>query len=199
MFFDNHKRFGRNVLLTATGLAMAGLGFGGCSTTKPPPEPTQASQAQPQKVQPAGKQLASAPTNRSGSSSSLDQLRQGQRVGSDASSALKDIYFDFDRYDLQPEARTTLKANADWLKQNPSVTVQIEGHCDDRGTAEYNLALGAKRAQAAKDYLTTLGIPAQRVSTISYGEEIPTCREENEACWQQNRHDRFVTKTSPTS
>jgi peptidoglycan-associated lipoprotein len=93
---------------------------------------------------------------------------------------------------LEGEARETLKANADWLKKNPAARVEIEGHCDERGTNEYNLALGAKRAQAAKDYLVTLGIATERLSTISYGEEIPVCREQNESCWQQNRRDRFV-------
>jgi peptidoglycan-associated lipoprotein len=112
---------------------------------------------------------------------------------------LKDIYFDFDRADLRADARETLKANAQWLKDNPAATVQIEGHCDERGTAEYNLALGARRAQAAKDYLVTLGIPEQRISTISYGQELPVCREHNEECWQKNRHDRFVPKTGPTA
>ena len=77
--------------------------------------------------------------------------------------------------------------------------VLIEGHCDERGTSEYNLALGAKRAQAAKDYLTSLGLDAQRLSTISYGQELPVCTEHNEDCWQKNRHDRFVIKSSPTS
>jgi peptidoglycan-associated lipoprotein len=133
------------------------------------------------------------------SSSSLDQLKQGTRIGTGASDALKDVYFDFDKYDLRSDARDTLKADAEWLKKNPSATVQIEGHCDDRGTAEYNLALGAKRAQTAKDYLVTLGVAAQRMTTISYGEELPVCRDELENCWQKNRHDRFVVKSSPTS
>ena len=113
-------------------------------------------------------------------------------AGTAASDALKDIHFDFDQYSLRSDARDTLKANAAWLKQNPSATVQIEGHCDDRGTNEYNLALGAKRAQAAKDYLVSLGVPSERLSTISYGEELPVCREQNEDCWQKNRRDRFV-------
>jgi peptidoglycan-associated lipoprotein len=132
-------------------------------------------------------------------SSSLEQLQQGKAIGTPPSSALKDIYFDFDSYDLRPDARATLVANANWLKANPSVSVQIEGHCDERGTEEYNLALGAKRAQAAKDYLATLGILSRRLSTISFGEELPVCREHNEECWQQNRHDRFVAKKIPTS
>ena len=120
-------------------------------------------------------------------------------MGTPSSSPLKDIYFDFDRYDLRADARDVLKANADWLKQNPSATIEIEGHCDERGTAEYNLALGAKRAQSAKDYLTTLGVDAQRLSTISYGQEIPVCSEHTEECWQKNRHDRFVPKSLPTN
>jgi len=121
--------------------------------------------------------------------SSLEAAREGKAP---AAGPLKDIYFDFDRYDLKPDARATLKANADWLKANPSARAEIEGHCDERGTNEYNLALGAKRAQAARDYLITLGIAKERISTKSYGEELPACKEQNEGCWQKNRHDRFV-------
>jgi peptidoglycan-associated lipoprotein len=105
---------------------------------------------------------------------------------------LKDVYFEFDRYDLRADARDTLKANADWLKNNPSTRVEIEGHCDPRGTNEYNLALGAKRSQTAKDYLVSLGITGERISTISYGAEIPVCKESTEDCWGQNRRARFV-------
>jgi NDP-sugar pyrophosphorylase family protein len=86
-----------------------------------------------------------------------------------------------------------VEVNADWLKKNPAPRIEIEGHSDERGTNEYNLALGAKRAQAAKDYLTSLGIPADRIATTSYGEEIPVCRSQGEDCWQKNRRDRFVT------
>jgi peptidoglycan-associated lipoprotein len=124
--------------------------------------------------------------------SSLKQLQQGKPPVTPASSPLKDIYFDFDRSDLSADARATLRANADWLKANPAARVEIEGHCDERGTSEYNLALGAKRAQSVRDYLTTLGIAAARLSTISYGEEIPVCREKTESCYQQNRRARFV-------
>lgn len=95
-------------------------------------------------------------------------------------------------YDLRADARATLKTNGEWLKANSAIRVQIEGHADERGTNEYNLALGTKRAQAAKDYLVTLGISAGRLSTISYGEEIPVCREPTEDCWQKNRRGRFV-------
>jgi peptidoglycan-associated lipoprotein len=124
--------------------------------------------------------------------SSLKQLQEGKSTATAASSPLKDVFFEFDRYDLTSDARTTLRANADWLKSNSSTRVEIEGHCDERGTNEYNLALGAKRAQAAREFLSTLGIPADRLSTISYGEEIPVCREHSESCWKQNRRARFV-------
>jgi peptidoglycan-associated lipoprotein len=123
---------------------------------------------------------------------SLDALRKGESSATAATGPLKDVFFEFDRYDLKPDARDTLKTNADWLKRNPSARIEIEGHCDERGTNEYNLALGAKRAQTAKDYLVTLGITSERLSTISYGEEIPVCREQTDSCWQQNRRARFV-------
>ena len=132
--------------------------------------------------------------------SSLKQLQEGKSPVTPASSPMKDIYFGFDRYDLSADARTILRANADWLKNNSSARVEIEGHCDDRGTNEYNLALGAKRAQAAREYLTTLGVAAARLSTISYGEEIPVCKEATESCWSQNRRARFVIlQGRPTS
>ena len=132
--------------------------------------------------------------------SSLQQMQEGKSPVTPASSPLKDVYFDFDRYDLSADARTVLRANADWLKNNPGTRVEIEGHCDDRGTNEYNLALGAKRAQAVREYLATLGVAANRLSTISYGEEIPVCKEETESCWKQNRRARFVIlQGRPTS
>jgi len=100
--------------------------------------------------------------------------------------------FDFDKYDLRTDARTILDRKASFLNQNSSVRVQIEGHTDDRGTAEYNLALGERRANAAKQYLTTAGISAGRLSTISYGEERPLDPAQNEAAWAKNRRDHFV-------
>jgi len=124
--------------------------------------------------------------------SSLKALQEGKLPITPASSPLKDAFFDFDRYDISADARGVLRSNADWLKNNPSVRVDIEGHCDERGTNEYNLALGAKRAQAARDYLTSLGVAPDRMSTTSYGEEIPVCQEHSESCWRQNRRARFV-------
>lgn len=120
---------------------------------------------------------------------SLDQARSGTIGGS---GPLDDIHFDYESFDLADDARQTLKRNADWLGSNRSAHVEIEGHCDERGTVEYNLALGSKRAAAAKSYLTSLGISPDRLTTISYGEELPLCHDPTEACWQQNRRARFV-------
>ena len=107
--------------------------------------------------------------------------------GPQSGGVLRDLYFGYDAYDLSPTERATLQANANWLQSNPQAKVEIEGHCDDRGTVEYNLALGAKRARSVQDYLISLGIQSERLSTISYGEELPLCREEADQCWQQNR------------
>lgn len=138
------------------------------------------------------RQASRADGTRERSRSSLDALREGRSPATPPSSPVRDIYFDFDRYDLSSDARATLKANAEWLKSQPSVRVQIEGHCDERGTNEYNLALGAKRAQSARDYLVTLGVAAERLSMISFGEEIPVCTDRTESCWARNRRARFV-------
>ncbi|MGH7926735.1 MAG: OmpA family protein, partial [Candidatus Binatia bacterium] len=124
---------------------------------------------------------------------SLEALRRGEPAVTSERNALQEIYFGFNRFDLSSDARATLKAAADWLRDNRAVRVEIEGHSDERGTSEYNLALAAKRAYAAKDYLISLGIAEARLSTISYGEEIPVCREPTEQCWRRNRRDRFVT------
>ena len=105
---------------------------------------------------------------------------------------LSEIHFDFDRYNIRPQDADILKKNVDWFKENASTRVRIEGNCDERGTIEYNLALGQKRADAAKSYLTGLGINASLLDTISYGKERPLCKEHNEACWAQNRRDAFV-------
>ena len=104
------------------------------------------------------------------------------------------VFFDTDRYDLSAEAQSQLQKQAAWLKQYPAVTVTIEGHCDERGTREYNLALGERRANAVANYMTALGVDAGRLSVISYGKERPQCTESNEACWAQNR--RGVTSVN---
>ena len=104
------------------------------------------------------------------------------------------VFFDFDKFDLQPVARGTLERQAAWLKRYPAARVVVEGHCDERGTREYNLALGERRATASKNYLVALGVEASRITTISYGKEKPAVPGSNEAAWSQNR--RAVTVVS---
>lgn len=104
---------------------------------------------------------------------------------------LKDVNFAFDSYALDATAKMVLDKNGEWLKANTAKTVQVEGHCDERGTNEYNMALGAKRAQASFNYLRTLGVDASRMSTISYGEELPLDPRHNEEAFAKNRRDHF--------
>jgi len=103
-----------------------------------------------------------------------------------------DIHFDFDKYDIRDDAKPVLERLAQWLKNNPKARVLIEGHCDERGTNQYNLALGERRASATKNYLMALGISSSRIDTVTYGEERPLCREQTEECWQLNRRAHFV-------
>jgi len=105
---------------------------------------------------------------------------------------VRDAYFDYDKADLRPDARTALTKTADFLKNYPRFKVTVEGHCDERGSTEYNLGLGDRRANAVKQFIVSLGVAADRVAVVSYGKEKPFCMESNEACWQQNRRGHFV-------
>jgi peptidoglycan-associated lipoprotein len=111
-----------------------------------------------------------------------------------STAALQRIHFDFDRSNIKPEYEPVLKGNADWMKSHGSTNVTVEGHCDERGSVEYNIALGDRRANSAKNYMMNLGIPASRLSTISYGKERPLCTQSSESCWWQNRRDEFVAR-----
>jgi len=153
-----------------TALLGALLLLAACSS--PPPEPP-----------PAG------PPGGSGGAGSRN-IVPGSQQDLEASAGDR-IFFAFDRSDISPEARETLSRQADWLRRYPNVTVTIEGHCDERGTREYNLALGERRAQAAKNVLVASGIPASRISTISYGKERPAVVGSTEEAYAQNR--RAVT------
>jgi len=106
--------------------------------------------------------------------------------------SVKDIYFDYDKYDLRAEDKATIDADAAFLKAHPSIRFTIEGHCDERGSTDYNLALGDNRANAARTALVNAGIPASQIRVISYGKEKPFCTESTESCWQQNRRAHFV-------
>jgi peptidoglycan-associated lipoprotein len=105
---------------------------------------------------------------------------------------LEDIHYEFDRSTLTTEAQETLKKNADWLRTNSTVAVEVEGHCDERGTIEYNLALGDRRAKSARDYLVNLGIASARMRTISYGKEMPIDPAHTESAWARNRRGHFT-------
>ena len=108
--------------------------------------------------------------------------------------AVKPVYFDFDRWEVRPGEAIVLDANANWLQSNRDTLVIVEGHCDERGTNAYNLALGERRARAVRDYLVSRGVAADRITTVSYGEERPVCTERTEDCWRKNRPAAFVVK-----
>lgn len=175
---------------TALGVFMGLLLVAGCSseTSKKPEGQTLSNPPATFGRAPSGK---SAPSSKgsTGSGSSLDAHREGRAP---ASGPMKEAFFEFDSYNLTSAARAILQANAVWLKANPAANVEIEGHCDERGTTEYNLALGAKRARAAMDYLISLGVSPARIKATSYGEELPVCRQSTESCYQKNRRDRLV-------
>jgi peptidoglycan-associated lipoprotein len=129
------------------------------------------------------------------SPSAMEALSRGLAAVTPPGAALKDIYYEFDSIDLAADAQEVLKHNAEWLKANPAARVEIEGHCDDLGSSDYNLVLGAKRAETAKNFLVNEGIDADRLVTISYGKEAPACYEETEECRVKNRRARFVIFT----
>ena len=121
---------------------------------------------------------------------SLDRAREG--LGPDEGGPLQDVHFAYDSDDLDEAARGTLDQSLVWIRDNPKARIEIEGHCDDRGTVEYNLALGARRAKAVQEYLITQGTAGDRLTTISYGKELPLCQEETEECWARNRRTHSV-------
>jgi peptidoglycan-associated lipoprotein len=112
---------------------------------------------------------------------------------------IKDAFFDFDKSELRQDARDALTKDAEFLRSYPQARISIEGHCDERGSTEYNLGLGQRRAEAAKNFLISLGIPADRMTTVSWGKERPFCTEHNEACWSQNRRAHLVLVQSTDS
>jgi peptidoglycan-associated lipoprotein len=122
--------------------------------------------------------------------SSLERARRG--LPPEEGGILGDVRFGYDSADVEADALDVLSRNVEWLRQNRNAKVELEGHADSRGTIEYNLALGAKRAKSVKDHLVGQGIASDRVSTISYGEELPLCQEETDACWARNRRVHFV-------
>ena len=128
----------------------------------------------------------------SGSSSRFGDSEQEARTGDfKSTNKLQDILFNFDRYDLDDESRSILRSNAEYLKASPMAKIEIQGHCDERGTNNYNIALGERRAQSTKMYMVSQGISSKRIHTISYGEEKPFCFDSNNSCWAKNRRAHF--------
>ena len=176
----------------ATTQAAAPAPTGTASTMAPgSSQPSTATPSGPSSLQPGGGGATATPTPAPGAS----QTARPAVKGFEAVPELQDIYFDFDKYDIRPSDTRTLDANAAWLKSNPNHLVLIEGHADERGTNEYNLALGERRAKSTMNYLVSQGVQANRITIISYGEERPNCQEHTEACWAKNRRSHFLVKT----
>jgi peptidoglycan-associated lipoprotein len=173
------------------GLLILLLAFAGCSTSDTPTPKLFSSPESLSNI--SGASSAHSP-------SAMEAISRGVAAVTPPGAALKDVYYQFDSVQLETDAQETLKKNAEWMKEHPKVRVEVEGHCDDIGSAEYNLALGAKRAQVAKDFLVSQGVATERLVTISYGKEAPACFDHTEECRVKNRRARFVMFTEvPTS
>ncbi len=123
---------------------------------------------------------------------SVDAKDKGQQYAESRESLFSDILFEYDKYDVKETYKQTLQSVSLWMSKNTTARLSLEGHCDERGTNEYNLALGDRRAKAVKDYLVSLGVASGRIDVISYGEEKPVCKEQTEDCWAKNRRAHFT-------
>jgi peptidoglycan-associated lipoprotein len=159
-----------------------------CKKTPPqaPPQPP------PPQEQPKAEEVPPPPPPQEEAKPVTESVLSESLQDLNAKGYLKDAFFDFDKSDLREDARTALASDAEWLKKYSSIQILIEGHCDERGTEEYNLALGDRRANAAKEYLASLGVDGSRMKTVSYGKDRPFCTEHTEDCWQQNRRAHLV-------
>jgi peptidoglycan-associated lipoprotein len=188
----------RAAQVTLISLLLAGLMITGCAkrpattaASAAAPAPTSSAAPAPSPSAPSSGAAAAAPAAAAAAPAQAPRPAPKEFM---AVAALKEVYFDFDKYDIRAEDAKTLDANAAWLKSNGDNLVLIEGHCDERGTNEYNLALGERRAKATMNYLVSQGIQANRITIISYGEERPVCTEKTEACWAKNRRAAFLVK-----
>lgn len=152
--------------------------------TTPPPAETKPAPPPPPPAPPAAAPAPAPTEDELFAKKTLEQLNDER--------PLEDVYFGYDQMDLSEEARASLQKNMTFLKRWPSTKIMVEGHADSRGTNEYNLALGERRAASVRDYLVSLGLPADRVTMVSKGEEQPFCREETESCWRENRRGHFI-------
>ena len=187
-----------SVLLVAA-VALSGCAKRPATTQAAAPAPTGAATstaATPSNVQPAQPSGGSTTPSGGGTTTTPPTSSTARPVVQDfaATPELTDVFFDFDKYDIRPGDAKTLDSNASWLKSNPTHLVLIEGHCDQRSTNEYNLALGERRAKSTMNYLVSQGVQANRITIISYGEERPQCTEHTESCWAKNRRAHFLVK-----
>jgi peptidoglycan-associated lipoprotein len=157
------------------------LGMIGCPKKAPPPQATPLTQAQEPVTTPTPRETISKEQTGTGA------LGEGATIAS-----LERIYFDFDDYSIRPDQRGKVQKAAEWLRGNPSVRIRLEGHADERGPEDYNMALGLKRARSVKDLLVTLGVSPDRIELRSYGEEMPLEPGHNEGAWAKNRRVEFV-------
>ena len=188
--------------LMVLAVAMAAMIGAGCAKKKvaaqgPPPPATPAAAAQPQSTTPTARTATRTPAPAPAPQQTTRMPNAQTRARIDTLLArIEDAYFDYDKHNLRPDAIKALEADStelrDILKDYPDYKLTIEGHCDERGSEEYNVALGDKRAAAAKDYLVQVGIPSAQLNVISYGKERPVCQEHDEACWQRNRRVHII-------
>jgi peptidoglycan-associated lipoprotein len=182
------------IRMALAGVLVAALGAGltGCgkkapepAPAPPPPAPAPAAPPPPPPPPPPPAPAPAKPLSEEEifAKKTLEQLN--------AERPLDDVFFALDQSNLESQAQAKLQKNSEWLRRWTSTRITVEGHCDNRGTTEYNLALGERRAQAVKDYLVSLGIGADRIMTVSKGEESPFCMEDTESCWSQNRRGHF--------
>ena len=177
-------------------LVMSMFALYGCPKSADVSSAPEAQKAEQAPAQPAEDAAAKAAEEKRAAEAAAAKAAEEERAAKERAAkeaaGLNAIYFDFDKSFVRDDAKAVMKANAEWLKANPKAKVRIEGNCDERGTIEYNQALGQRRASSAKKYLTDMGISGNRISLISYGKEKPVCKESTEDCWQQNRRADLV-------
>jgi peptidoglycan-associated lipoprotein len=179
----------KKTVLVVLALAAA-TAFTACAKKAPPAPPPP-----PPPVAPEAPPPAPPPAPRPEVAPVVDEyarLRAMSAEEIEKAGLLKEVFFEFDKADIREQDRATLSQDADALKRLDFLRITVEGHCDERGTVEYNLALGERRAKAAHDYLVSLGVPADRLKTVSYGKEVPVCTQSGEDCWQRNRRAHFT-------
>ncbi|HEY2149444.1 MAG TPA: OmpA family protein [Vicinamibacterales bacterium] len=183
--------FSNIALGTVFALAIAGCNKKApAAAPAPPPPPPAAPVTPPPPPPPPAPRPAPAPAPRALSEDEVFSQKSVDQLN--AEHLLSDSFFELDKSDISDEAKPVLQKDADWLKRWKSVQVTVEGHCDSRGSAEYNLGLGSRRANAIRDYLVSLGVQTTQLTVISKGKEAPLCSEEVESCWRQNRRGHFV-------